>query len=40
MIMELKDITIKNIINKYNNIQFADESDEEFMMMTSIYSAS
>jgi len=40
MVMELEDITIKNLINKYNNFQFSEEDNEEFMRYTNIYSAS
>lgn len=38
--MEIKNITTKNIINKYNNSQFNEDADEEFVMMVNICNAS
>ena len=38
--MEIKDITTKNLMNKYNNFQLIDQEDEEFMIYTTIYKAS
>jgi hypothetical protein len=37
--MELKDITSRNLMNKYNNFQFSEEEIEELLYMN-IYSAS
>ena len=42
MLMEIKDITSKNLINKYNNfeLEFEGSEDEGYMMFLSIYKAS
>jgi hypothetical protein len=38
--MEVKNITAKNIINKYNNMQFFSEGDDESVIFMNIFSAS
>ena len=38
--MEIKNITTKNLMNKYNNFAFEAEDDEEQTIFLTIYMAS
>jgi|GEM_PF-4964844 len=38
--MEIKTITTKNLMNKYNNFEFQAEDDEEQTIFLNIYMAS